>query len=565
MSPEQVAGERNLDARSDIYSLACVLYEMLAGQPPFTAATAQAVLARHVTDTVPPITTVRSSVPPPVAAAIGKALGKAPVDRFESAKAFSEALFAETVDAGPEVESIVVLPFENLSPDPDNAFFADGLTEEIIADLSKLRTMRVISRTSAMAFKGTGKTVPTIGQELNVRYALEGSVRRAGNSLRITAQLIDCDSDAHLWAERYSGTLDDVFEIQESLARKIVDQLRISLSPDESSRLAKRRITSPFAYECHLRAKQHLTEFTSEGYDRAIDLLTTALEIEGPNECLYTTMGLAHVHHLQFGVRSDEAFIQEAKGWADKAFGVNPESAGGHAVLGWVLLYQGRMQEAVAEFKVALRSEPDNSDALVGLVMIAEYTGHVDTARSYFQRLAAIDPMSEGLNPARSSYYSGEFENAVEPYRLEWKIDPDNPTTRWAHGVTLAWAGHIQEACEILEKVVEDSPDTSKGMFARFCVAALQGDRDRALAAMTPDLELLAGRDIQFSLMIGSCYAMLGLVSDAVSWLRQAMHRGFINYPFLAERDPFLAGIRSHPKFQELMKEIKGRWEAFEP
>ena len=205
MSPEQATGDREIDARSDMYSLACVLYEMLAGQPPFTGATAQVVLARHVTDPVPPLATARSGVSPAVADAITRALAKAPADRFESVGDFAAALHAKqsaqvtSDNAGaPNDRSIVVLPFENLSPDPDNAFFADGLTEEIIADLSKVRALRVISRTSAMVLKNAHKNVPTIARELNVRYVLEGSVRRAGNSLRITAQLIEAVSDAHL-------------------------------------------------------------------------------------------------------------------------------------------------------------------------------------------------------------------------------------------------------------------------------------------------------------------------------------------------------------------------------
>jgi len=237
MSPERVAGEQDVDGRSDIYSLACVLYEMLAGDPPFVASNPQAILAKHVTDPAPPITTVRSSVPQPIATAIAKALGKARADRFESAKAFSAALFAEAADAEPEKKSIVVLPFGNLSPDPDNAFFADGLTEELIAELSGIHGLRVISRTSAMQFKDTTKSIPEIASQLNVRYALEGSVRRARDSVRITAQLIDGSTDSHLWAERYTGKLDDIFDLQEQLSRKIVASPTIGIS----------RNTAPFS------------------------------------------------------------------------------------------------------------------------------------------------------------------------------------------------------------------------------------------------------------------------------------------------------------------------------
>ena len=233
MSPEQAAGDREIDRRSDIYSLACVLYEMLAGDPPFVASTPRAVLAKQVTDPVPPITTVRSSVPEPVAVALAKALGKAPADRFSSTTAFVEALRGGGEADAAALTSIVVLPFDNLSPDPENEFFTDGLTDEIIADLSVVKSLRVISRTSSMQLKGTEKDLRTIGRELGVQYALEGSVRRAGSALRITAQLIDAERDAHLWTGKYSGSVDDVFEMQEQVSRAIVNALKVALDPTE--------------------------------------------------------------------------------------------------------------------------------------------------------------------------------------------------------------------------------------------------------------------------------------------------------------------------------------------
>ena len=564
MSPEQATGERDLDARSDIYSLGAVLYEMVTGEPPQTGATVQAVIAKLLSQ--PPVQPrmVRDSVPEVMDRAIMKALAKVPADRVGSAAEFAEALTAEVVKPEDAVKSIVVLPFENLSPDPDNEYFADGLTEELIAELSGIGALRVISRTTAMQLKGSNKDVATISRELNVQYVLEGSVRKVGNALRITAQLINATEDAHLWADRYTGTMDDVFEVQERLARKIVEQLKVSLTPEEDDRLTRPRITDPLAYECYLRAKQHLTEFTPDGTNRAISLLKKGLEIEGPNELLYTTMGNACSARCIWGSGSGEA-LEEAEQWAAKAFELNADSPGGHVVRGSVLFYRESIQEAVAQFKQALRSDPDNSDALFHLVFVAGCSGHLDAARSYYERLAAVDPMARGVNTRWCDYYSGKFDAATDGYRVEWEMDPGSPYTRWAYGMCLAWAGRIEEGCEILGRIVEDSPATSQAQFAQFLVPALQKDQNRALAAMTPELEALAERDIQYSWMIGAGYAMLGMVEEALTWLKQAMSRGFINYPFLAEHEPFLAGIRSEPAFQELMQEVKRRWEAFEP
>jgi TolB-like protein len=540
-----------------------VLYEMLAGQPPFTAATAQAVLARHLTDTVPAITTVRPGISPSAAAAITKALGKAPADRFVSATGFAEALRSEVVEV--DEKSIVVLPFENLSPDPDNEYFADGLTEELIAELSAVRTLRVISRTTAMKLKGSDMDVGAIARELDVQYVLEGSVRKAGDALRVTAQLIDATKDAHLWAERYSGTMNDVFEIQERLARTIVDQLKVELSPEEKDGFVKGRPNNTLAYECYLRAKQLTARFTADAIERAIEILEKAIEVEGPNELLYTTMGLAHTRFFVLGIRRDEALFATAEEWAAKVLEMNPNSVGASNIRGSVLFHQGRVQEAVAQFKKALRADPGNSDALFYLYFAAGCSGYVEAARSYLRECMRFDPRAEGLNPSWIDYYDGRFEAALSGYKIEYEIDPDSPYTRWAYGNVLAWAGRIDEGCRLLDEIVEQHPETAFGHFARFFAAAIRKNRDRALDAMTPQLEAIAGSDIQLSWMIAAGYAQLGLVEGALEWLRRAMIRGFISYPFLSEQEPFLEPIRCEPKFQDLMQVVKRRWEAFEP
>ncbi len=451
MSPEQVSGDQSLDARSDLYSVACVVYEMLAGDPPFVASTAQAVMARHMADTPPPLTTVRSSVDMSVANAVAQALSKARADRYDTVTAFAQALSAPA--ARVETQSIVVSPFANLSPDPDNEYFSDGLTDEITTDLSKVRLLRVISRNSAMPFKGTTKDSKTIGRELNVRYLLQGSVRRAGDSLRVTAQLIDAASDAHLWADKYTGTVEDVFDIQEKLSRTIVEALGVVLSPEEGERMAERPIRDVHAYECYHRASLEALRGTDGWFTRALRLLENGLAITGPNALLYA--GLAR-HHFMYSMSFegvDDAHLASGKEYASKAQQLDPDSAHTHAITGWsTYKCQGDVQQAVGELKRALAIDPDNMDALWLLSWLYLIAGRTAAARPVAETLVQVDP----LTPynywvlAFVPFWDGRFEDALEPVRTYFDMDPESLYARWAMFYFHAWAGRFEEGTVLL-------------------------------------------------------------------------------------------------------------------
>jgi TolB-like protein len=205
-----------------------------------------------------------------------------------------------------------VLPFTNLSPDAANEYFSDGLTDEVIADLSKIRSLRVISRTSSMALKGTSKDVKAIGRELRVRFVVEGTVRRATDRLRISARLIDASSDECLWSEKYDGTVEDVFAMQERLARTIVEALHLTLTVDERKQLAARPIDNVHAYECYLQARQEAYRWRQDAIDHAVQLLHNGLAIIGENAELYAALGRAHLQYREAGIDLSEGPLREA-------------------------------------------------------------------------------------------------------------------------------------------------------------------------------------------------------------------------------------------------------------
>ncbi len=564
MSPEQVSGEQEIDGRSDIYSLACVLYEMLAGDPPFTASNPRAVLAKHMTDPVPPITTVRSSVPRPLAAALTKALGKAPADRFESAKAFAEALFASEVEAEEEKKSIVVLPFENLSPDPDQEYFSDGLTEEVISDLSMVPVLQVISRSSAMTFKGSNKKIPEIAKELNVRYVLEGSVRKAGDSLRITAQLIDATSDIHLWANKYSGTLEDVFDFQEKVSRGIVEALKVRLTAEEDRRLAERPIDNVAAYDAYLQASREIIGgATADALGRAMRLLQKALDMVGPNALVYAGLASTYWQYVNIGLMQEDgiALMDEC---LDKALALDSEAPEANAIRGMAdAAFHGRPQDAVHRFKSALTIRPNEPNALPFLGTMYIYCGKIDAAATVVDRLLRVDPLSWFTHWLKGAvhFYAGRYDFAMEDYRTLYELWPEHFAGQLFYALALTHNGDSKLAIEILNRAT--AAESAHG-YVTMLKYALLGDKERFDRELTPELRKTTARDGDWSYHVAVMHALLGVHEETLRWIEQAASRGMINYPLLAELDPFLDDVRCDERFKTLMARVKQEWEEFE-
>ena len=297
MSPEQARGDNDLDHRSDIYSLGCVLFEMLVGDTPYGGRTLLEMLTKQATEPATSVRALRPDTSPGLDRAVAAALAAKAAQRFDSVAAFASALASHRGGPrgpAPIVRTVVVLPFVNRSADRDDEYFSDGLTDEVITDLSRVSALRIISRNSAMALKGTTKDTRTLARELGVTHLVTGTVRRAGRSLRITTELVDADTDTPIWSEKFSGSMEDVFGIQEDISKQIVAALKVSLTASEERRVAERPIDDPVAYECYLRACQLMYDWTPDAQTRAMRLVDEAIEITGEVPVLLAMKGQLH-------------------------------------------------------------------------------------------------------------------------------------------------------------------------------------------------------------------------------------------------------------------------------
>jgi serine/threonine protein kinase len=566
MSPEQTTGDV-VDARTDIYSLACVLFEMLSGEPPF-AGTAASMASRRLTEAAPLLRTVVPHIPAKVDESVAKALARSPEERFATAEEFLASLTQNSSPPKDVAKGLVVLPFGNLSPDPDNEFFADGLTDEVITDLSKIRELRVISRTSAMRFKGSDKDVRTIARELDVRYVLEGNVRRAGQSLRVTAQLIDAQADSHLWSEKYSGNMEDVFAIQEEISRKIAKALEVRLSDTESRAIAERPIDNPAAYDCYIRARHEVYRYTPEGLERAKQLVESGLEIIGENALLLATRGMVSWYYLNFSIDPDERHLGEAESYAAKALALDPGNFFAIFLRGLIEAKRGNIENALRDLRTAHEQRPGDSMVLQELIRHSLSAGKENTERDReaFDELMKSDPLSPLMwaQGAWRQIIAGQLTEAVASTHRVLELTTVGNLARVYAAYYLALADRRDEAIRTFEAESAALQGSPYGSASLFFSRVLQQDPAGADQAVTPLLEKAAQWTEYLALFLADGYALLNRHDKALYWLRAAFDRGFINYPYLATFDPFLQSLRNDAEFAGLLEQIRRRWEAFE-
>jgi TolB-like protein/thioredoxin-like negative regulator of GroEL len=578
MAPEQILSDPTIDHRADLYAFGCVAYELLVGEPPFAGMSRTALLRAHIIEPPKPITAKRADAPETLCSLVAKCLEKDPERRPTSAReviaildSLSPATGAHRLDspATSAVPTIAVLPFANLTADADNELFADGLMDELITDLSMIRAVRVISRQSAMRLKGSDRDPSAIARDLGARYVLTGSVRRAGANLRVTAQLVDAQSDAQLWAEQLNGTIEDVFDIQERLSRQIVDALRLRLTPTEEQRIAQRPIADVRAYEYYLLARQQIWGFTGSSLDRALQLVRRAQEIVGDNELLATAEGLIYWQNVNVGlVPTDqyEELLSKADACVRRIFALNAESSKGYGLRGAIRNNRADPAGAMADFKRALALDPNDPEALLWLGYNYAVAGRGALARALMERLQQVDPLTS-INLCMFgmvAMFEGRYDEALRWTQRSVDIDPTNPSHRMVHALMLAANGNRDEATAMLERVAHDASDMAWARMAPAMAHALRGEHDEVLRVMTPELRAAVWGDDIFCWWAADALALAGEREGALEFVERVVALGWINYPFLAQHEPFLAPLRGEERFARLMDRVRKAWEAFE-
>ncbi|PYO62580.1 MAG: hypothetical protein DMD28_05765 [Gemmatimonadetes bacterium] len=552
MSPEQAASERTLDARSDVYSLGCVLYEMLAGEPPYTGSTAQALIAKRLVDPVPAVRRLRAAVPVGVEQALTKALAKVPADRWASAVAFAEAL---TAPARPRPPSVAVLPFLNLSADPENEYFADGITEDVIAHLSKIRALKVISRTSVMAFKQREQSLKEIGARLDAAALLEGSVRRVGDRVRIVAQLIDAETDRHLWAETYDRQLTDVFAIQTDVALHIASALKAELSHDEKTRLYKEPTADLQAYQLYLQGRHCYLRYTEEGSRKGLEYFEQAIAQDPDYALAYAALAMAYTELGETGaLRPDEAYAR-AKAASAKALALDSGLGEAHCMLAFIkAVCDFDWLGAEEEFKRALALTPNSADTydLYGRMCLALERN--EEALALERRAQELDPLAHRADVARTLLRMGRHAEALQAATRAIEFDP-----HYARGhATLAWAylkkGIIERGLAELETAVSLAPGVTQWLAQLGQAYGIAGKVAKARDVLR-QLEELSRERFVSPYHMAIVYTGLDEHDSALDWLERAYEER--SGPVYSVKGSFLfTSLHAHPRFTALLKKM---------
>ena len=555
MSPEQAAGETDIDGRSDLYNLASVLFEMLVGTPPFTGTSAEAVIAKRFTTIAPRVSSQRADISPHIDRAIHRALARDPNDRHATVEAFAAALRASPIRTAAEVSrSIAVLPFENVSADPQNAFLADGIAEEIINALTQMDGLRIAARTSSFTFRGRQAELREIGERLNVATVLQGSVRKVGSRLRITAQLISVDDGFQLWSERYDRDLTDVFAVQDEIAGAIATRLAVRLTKPLDDRAARPTTANMAAYELYLKGRALIAKRglrVSEG----IRLVERAIALEPDYAPAHAALGDGLRQQVALDNESVAGTMDRAKAALQRALELEPNLGEAIGVLGTIALLFDRDADKLFEYwDRALVLNPTLSETRVNRAGwgLAVLRGDFEQALAEADRAAAVDPMSAVVESYRAIMLalSGRAHAARAAVEHAMTLDGESYLARLIAVSVFRWTGDIDRALNESRVALRMSGRATPSLAEMSGLYAAKGDYRRASAAHAElrARSVLDAVDLTF-LAISASGA--GEVDEAMSYAMRAVEQRSPNQLWLIRR-PGLEALQAHPRYAEL-------------
>jgi serine/threonine protein kinase/Tfp pilus assembly protein PilF len=565
MSPEQVRGQI-ADSRSDIFSLGAILYEMLAGKKAFKRKSAAETMAAILMKEPPDLPESGGTASPGLAGIVRHCLEKNVDQRFQSARDLvfnlqqlaAGAIESPSASAAGSVPSVAVLPFLNFSADPENEFFADGMTEDVIANLSKIRSIKVISRTSVMAFKKREQSLREIGKTLGAAAILEGSIRRAGNRVRIVAQLVDATTDENLWADTYDRELIDIFAIQTDVALQIAAALRAELSPDERTRIERKPTHNAHAYQLYLQGRYAFSRSTEEGYRQAIAYYEQASGEDPELALAHAGLALLYAELATgqgSGAMSPALAYAKAKEAVAKALALDSGLGDAHSVAATLkFMCDYDWVGAEKEFQLALELSPGSADIYDRYGWLCSALERYDDSIRLVKRAQELDPLAHASDLGTELLRSGRYQEALDAAAREIELEPGH--TR-SHSI-LGWAkilmGNYEEGLAAIERAVALSPESTLFQAQLGEAYAMAGKEEPAREILRKLLALARQRYVS-PYHFAYVHAGLGERDEAIDWLERAYEqRAGAIYGI---KGSFLfKGLRQHPRFQALLKKM---------
>ena len=563
MAPEQVRGDAT-DARTDLFALGTILYELATGRRPFTGTTAADVSSSILRDSPAPLARQRADLAGDFERIVRRCLEKDPRARFQTARDVAVELRAMSRAPRPEggagadevIRSLAVLPLDNVSRDPSQEYFADGMTEALISDLARLQNLRVISRTSAMKYKGVQKALPEIARELNVDAILEGSALLVGNRVRISVQLVAARRDQTLWSERYDRDLENVLDLQSHVAETIAKEIALRVTPREASRLARRQEVNPEAHLEYLKGK-HAAEATSpQAIEVSLRHFQRALELDPTFAPAWA--GLAECHNVRAsrGMAPPADATAEALAAANKALDLDDSLPNAYVALGIVQARESDLREGIRLLEKAVELNPGLSDAYATLGRLYYCVERHAEAQQAMLMAVSLDPLSmvHHTSAGDAFYYAREYQTSVVYYRKAIALDArfDGAHTDLAR--SLEALGHFDEARAQYEEGRRLAGSVAGPSFG---LAHLEASLGHVEAARRMLAELVASRSkrVISAWGIAALHASLGDVDDAFAWLETAVKEGATGLIFLRVH-PRLDPIRHDPRYAALVHRL---------